>query len=214
MGLGQVHRWWLVYRYREQARSHRFSRCLVHWCQEIHLLGWRTAGRSCGEGACSRWAAQRPLELASAVGQVDCGQSGWDCFAVQREQAPSPRGWWWLGIFLLCEHARDGARSGTSMVAGVPLSRASSLPQVFQCLVYWCWACTCLADAPPAALVARELAPVGLRSGPWSWPARWVRWIAVNRVGAASRSELFRQHAFVASGALIKGESWRAKACK
>ncbi|SFJ56811.1 hypothetical protein SAMN03159302_06077, partial [Pseudomonas sp. NFACC54] len=29
------------------------------------------------------------------------------------------------------ELARDGARSGTSMVAGVPLSRASSLPQVF-----------------------------------------------------------------------------------
>ncbi len=46
---------------------------------------------------------------------------------------------------------------------------------------------TCLADPPPAALVARELAPAGLRSGPWNWPARWAWWILANLVGAASQ---------------------------
>jgi len=243
MGPSQVHQWWLVYRYREQARSHSFFQCRVHWCWGMQLLGRRTAGRSCGEGACSRWAAQRPpgiglrggpgglwptglgllrspagasslatcfvvaehiplweracsrwgqvryisggwctaiasklaptgffsvwsigvgacncladappaalvarelapvglrsgpLELACAVGLVDCAQPGWGCFAAQREQAPSPHVLWWPSTFPCgSELARDGARSGTSVVAGVPLSRASSLPQFFSVL--------------------------------------------------------------------------------
>ncbi|MBA1379979.1 hypothetical protein FHK92_19585 [Pseudomonas brassicacearum subsp. neoaurantiaca] len=59
-----------------------------------------------------------------------------------------------------------GPGQATLMVAGVPLSRASSLPQFFSV-----FGLLVAEHALAPALVARELAPAGLRSGPKSCSA-------------------------------------------
>ncbi|MDR6160594.1 hypothetical protein QE391_000222 [Pseudomonas fluorescens] len=45
----------------------------------------------CGEGACSRSAAQQSQNLTARCIRRTAGGGGWDCCAVQREQAPSPQ---------------------------------------------------------------------------------------------------------------------------
>ncbi len=45
----------------------------------------------CGEGACSRWAAKRPQKPINSVYQVKRDCRIYDCFAAEREQAPSPQ---------------------------------------------------------------------------------------------------------------------------
>src|SRR5471032_1241800 len=46
------------------------------------------SGTSCGEGACSRWAAERPWTHARGVSGKP-GPAAYDCCAAEREQAPS-----------------------------------------------------------------------------------------------------------------------------
>ncbi len=107
------------------------------------------------------------------------------------------------------EPARDRARSGNIDVGWSTVIASRLAPTG----IFSVWSIG-VGHAPAPALVARELAPAGLRSGPWNGPARWVRLIGVNLVGAASQpsgSKLPR-HGFVVAGAFANISSSK-RAC-
>ena len=68
----------------------------------------------CGEGACSRWAAQQPqTSHLNLIGYIEV-PGFWARFAHQREQAPSPRGLRRTGQTALVTTPGRGANTLTS----------------------------------------------------------------------------------------------------
>jgi hypothetical protein len=81
MGPGQAHRWWLVYRYREQARSHRYFSVfgplvLGHasaWLTHRRPLLWRGSllplGCAAAPNHAARWVRLIEVNLIGAASQ-------------------------------------------------------------------------------------------------------------------------------------------------
>ncbi|MET3459252.1 hypothetical protein ABIC88_005865 [Pseudomonas kilonensis] len=202
MGPGQAHRWWLVYRYREQARSHRYSSVfgplvLGHasaWLTHRQPLLWRGSllplGCAAAPNHAARWIRLIEVNLGRAAAQPSGSKLPRHGFGVAATSADS--------ISMLGLTDRTQIPVGASLLAMGPgqahrwwlvyryreQARSHRYFSVFGPLV--------LGHAP-AWLTHRRpllwrgsLLPLGCAAAP-NHAARWVRLIEGDQVGAAAQ---------------------------